>query len=101
MSRKQRKKRERRQRRKGAKREDRVKVDLVPAPYAGRQVPLQKIDDCRWRVPKTGPMHVDGVVFADEELLPDLKNDRALEQVANVATLPGIVGSSLAMPGSL
>ncbi|MBX3273742.1 MAG: RtcB family protein [Sandaracinaceae bacterium] len=43
-------------------------------------------------------MRVDGIVYADERLLPSIAEDRALEQVANVATLPGIVGHSLAMP---
>ncbi len=43
-------------------------------------------------------MRVDGIVFADELLIEPLRADPALEQVANVATLPGIVGASLAMP---
>ena len=43
-------------------------------------------------------MQTDGIVYTTEALLPDLRDDRCLEQVANVATLPGIVGSSLAMP---
>lgn len=98
MSRKQRKRREAKAKRRGAKRADRVPIELAPAPYAGRRVPLERIDACRWRVPKTGGMHVDGVVYAQESLLPDLREDRCLEQVANVATLPGIVGHSLAMP---
>ena len=79
-------------------RPSKVSVPTAPAPYAGRAVPLERIDATRWRVPKTGAMNVDGVVYADEELLPALESDRSLEQVANVATLPGIVGHSLAMP---
>ena len=43
-------------------------------------------------------MRVDGIVFADDRLMEDLREDQALEQVANVACLPGIVGASLAMP---
>jgi tRNA-splicing ligase RtcB len=43
-------------------------------------------------------MRVDGLVFADDGLMASLRGDPALEQVANVATLPGIVGASLAMP---
>ncbi|MHB8632500.1 MAG: RtcB family protein [Thermoplasmatota archaeon] len=43
-------------------------------------------------------MRVPGRVIADDALLGDLRHDNALEQVANVATLPGIVGYSLAMP---
>jgi tRNA-splicing ligase RtcB len=43
-------------------------------------------------------MRVDGLVFADEALMADLREDPALRQVVNVAALPGIVGASLAMP---
>lgn len=43
-------------------------------------------------------MRVPGVVFASRDLLPDVAGDRSLEQVVNVATLPGIVGASFAMP---
>lgn len=43
-------------------------------------------------------MRVDGLVFADDELMADLRDDPALDQIANVATLPGIVGAALGMP---
>ncbi len=43
-------------------------------------------------------MRVDGLIFASEKMLGDILRDRALEQVANVAFLPGITGYSLAMP---
>ncbi|NLF32273.1 MAG: RtcB family protein [Planctomycetes bacterium] len=43
-------------------------------------------------------MRVDGIIFASQRLMADIRHDPALEQVANVATLPGIVGASLAMP---
>lgn len=59
---------------------------------------LEKIDDYRWRLPMTGGMRVTGMVYADEKLLKDIFRDKALEQVANVAHLPGIVKYSLAMP---
>ncbi|MFF3066619.1 RtcB family protein [Kitasatospora sp. NPDC057904] len=52
----------------------------------------------RWRIDRTPPMRVPGVVFASRELLPQAAGDKALEQVANVATLPGIVRASFAMP---
>ncbi len=61
---------------------------------------LEKIDDYRWRIPKsykTG-MRVPGIIYADEKLLKDIYRDKALDQVANVAFLPGIVNASLAMP---
>ena len=59
---------------------------------------LERIDDYRWRVPKTGPMLTDGLVFADDELIPHIQGDKSLQQVANVACLPGIQGPSIAMP---
>lgn len=61
---------------------------------------LEKIDDYRWRIPKSYKkgMRVDGLIYADEKLLKDIKKDKALEQVVNVAFLPGIVGASLGMP---
>ena len=43
-------------------------------------------------------MRVPGIVFASRDLLPDVTADRSLEQVVNVATLPGIVDASFAMP---
>ena len=54
--------------------------------------------DCRWRIEPDGGMRVPGVVFASAALLPDLAADKALDQVAQVAHLPGIVGASYAMP---
>ena len=59
---------------------------------------LEKIDDTRWRLPRTGGMRVDGIVYADDRLMDDLRHDQALDQVANVAWLPGILEASLAMP---
>ncbi|GAF81313.1 unnamed protein product, partial [marine sediment metagenome] len=62
--------------------------------------PLEKIDDHRWRIPKGSQpgMRVDGIIYANDKLIEQIKNDNALQQVANVATLPGIVKYSLAMP---
>jgi len=64
------------------------------------QIKLEKIDDYRWRIPKTYKpgMRVPGIVYADEKLLKDIYQDKALDQVANVAFLPGIVNASLGMP---
>ena len=52
----------------------------------------------QFEIPAVPPMRVGGVVYATRELLPDQGRDQALEQVANVATLPGIVSASYAMP---
>ena len=61
---------------------------------------LKQIDDERWELPqdyKPG-MRVPALIFADRAMLEQLEGDQAIEQAANVATLPGIVGRSLAMP---
>jgi len=61
---------------------------------------LEQIDQYRFRIPasyKKG-MRVDGIIYADSKLVEGIKKDNALEQVANVAFLPGIVKNSLAMP---
>lgn len=52
----------------------------------------------RFRIDRRDPMRVPGVVFAAEALLPEIGADGSLEQVAAVATLPGIVDASFAMP---
>jgi tRNA-splicing ligase RtcB (3'-phosphate/5'-hydroxy nucleic acid ligase) len=61
---------------------------------------LEKIDEYRWRIPKSAKsgMRVDGLIYASETMLHQILEDKAAEQVANVAFLPGIVGSSMAMP---
>ncbi len=43
-------------------------------------------------------MQVEGVVYADERLMADIRGDQSLQQVVNVAHLPGILRASLAMP---
>jgi tRNA-splicing ligase RtcB (3'-phosphate/5'-hydroxy nucleic acid ligase) len=59
---------------------------------------LERIDDYRWRVPRSGNMRVEGLIFADDRLVRDIRRDEAVRQVANVATLPGIVKHSIGMP---
>ena len=65
-----------------------------------KEIPLEKIDEYRWHIPKSymGGMRVDGIVYANEKLLRQANSNEALQQVANVAHLPGIVKHSLAMP---
>src|SRR5688572_13731514 len=62
--------------------------------------PLEKVNDWCWRIPKSYKqgMRVDGLIFADRNLIDLIKADQAPEQVANVAFLPGIQHASLAMP---
>lgn len=59
---------------------------------------LEKIAPCTYILPKQGEMRVPGLVIASEELLSEMELERPLEQVRNVACLPGIVGYSIAMP---
>ncbi len=62
--------------------------------------PLEQVDDYRWKIPvsyKSG-MRVPGLIYADKGMLGHILEEQALEQVANVAFLPGIVGYSMAMP---
>ncbi len=56
------------------------------------------MSDVEWLIPAEGGMRVPGRVFASEDLIVKAQSDRALDQVSNVAHLPGIVGSSFAMP---
>ena len=61
-------------------------------------VELRKIDKYRWEVPKTGEMRVPGIIYASSQMLKGEKQNEPLKQVANVATLPGILKASMAMP---
>lgn len=61
---------------------------------------IKKLDDYRYEIPKEykNGMKVPGIIYADEEMMEVVCQDQSPEQVANVATLPGIVKYSLAMP---
>jgi tRNA-splicing ligase RtcB len=61
-------------------------------------ITVEQVDPYRWRVPRTGGMRTDGLIFADAGLMHDLEGDQCIQQVVNVAHLPGIVGPSIAMP---
>jgi len=60
-------------------------------------VQIKKIQDTVWEIAKTGKMQVPGIVFASDSLMEKIKQDKTLEQVKNVACLPGIVSKSIAM----
>jgi len=63
------------------------------------RVPLEKIDDYSWRIPKyKANMRVPGMVFANRELLEKMRTDRTLEQCVNVAHLPGIYKYAITLP---
>jgi tRNA-splicing ligase RtcB (3'-phosphate/5'-hydroxy nucleic acid ligase) len=61
---------------------------------------LEPIDAFRYRIPRDESlgMRTDVVVYASAALIEQIQKDQSLAQAVNVATLPGIVGPSLAMP---
>jgi tRNA-splicing ligase RtcB len=61
---------------------------------------LVRIDETTWEIPATAraDMRVPARVFADDEILSEIVGDLSLQQLQNVATLPGIVGAAIAMP---
>ena len=67
---------------------------------SGWNGPLEPVAPFEYRIPRSykPQMRTDGIVFIDDRMVGQLRQDQAPEQVANVATLPGIVGPSMAMP---
>jgi len=61
-------------------------------------IQLRRLDDNLWEIPRSGAMRVPGRVYASGDMMDRIKKDQSLQQVANVAHLPGIVKYSLAMP---
>ena len=63
-------------------------------------LPIEPLSPWSWRIPPDARpgMRVPGIVYADAELMALIRRDASLEQVANAATLPGIVRASMAMP---
>ncbi len=61
---------------------------------------LKEISPCVWEIPDSyrNDMRVPARVYASERMLGQIVRDRSLEQLVNVATLPGIVNHALAMP---
>ena len=66
--------------------------------FKAGDIELLEIGECKWEIPKSQDMQVPGVVYADEDMLEKISEDRSLYQVINVASLPGIVKASIAMP---
>lgn len=61
---------------------------------------LKKINDYEWEIPKAfrSDMRVPVRIFATRQLLEEIQDDKSLEQAANAATLPGLVGQVVVMP---
>ena len=58
---------------------------------------LTRISDYEWRIEPQGDMRVPGIIFASQSLV-EAMDEKVREQVTHVATLPGIVAASCAMP---
>lgn len=59
---------------------------------------IKKISEFVWEIPKQGKMLVPAVIFASDKLMEKIKQDKTLEQSANVACLKGIIKASYTMP---
>ena len=59
---------------------------------------MRRLSEFEWELPREGAMRVPGRVFASARMVEEDELDNALEQVRNVACLPGIVEASYAMP---
>jgi tRNA-splicing ligase RtcB len=67
--------------------------------FSREKVPLEKINNYMWRIPKyKSEMRVPGMVFANESLLEKMLTDRTLWQCTNVAHLPGIYKYAVTLP---
>src|SRR3954467_15669391 len=64
------------------------------------EIRAEPIDAFRYRIPRdeAAGMRTGVIVYASAPLMEQIRKDQSLVQAMNVATLPGIVGSSLAMP---
>jgi tRNA-splicing ligase RtcB (3'-phosphate/5'-hydroxy nucleic acid ligase) len=61
---------------------------------------FEHVSGFKYRIPKEGKMRVDATFYASEGILEDLKSEdyASLQQLCNVATLPGVVEPALSMP---
>src|SRR3989442_4393396 len=61
---------------------------------------LERVGPYLWRIPRDEGrgMRVPGLIVADEHLIASIRSDASLEQLANGATLPGIVRAAVGMP---
>ena len=58
---------------------------------------FNQLDENTWEIPRHGRMRVSAIIYADRDLIGAM-DDKVYQQASNVATLPGIVGHSYAMP---
>jgi len=61
---------------------------------------IDKVSDWLWEIPKSfrKDMRVPARFYTSEKMLDDIFCDKSLNQLVNIAALPGIINYSLAMP---
>jgi len=59
---------------------------------------VKKISECKWIIKKESNMNSDVVIFATDSLMKMMQNDKTLEQIKNVSTLPGVAKNVVCMP---
>ena len=58
---------------------------------------IKKINKNIYEIPKEEGMNVKGIIYASSKIIEDIKKDKTIEQIKNVASLPGIIGKSIAL----
>src|SRR3989344_8298764 len=59
---------------------------------------VKKVSENIYRVEKTGKMSVPVIIYASEKLLKEMKKDNCIQQMKNVACLPGIEKNAIVLP---
>lgn len=59
---------------------------------------IRQVDEYKWEIPKQGGMRVPGIIYASARMMGHIVKEKAVDQVANVAAMPGIVERAMAMP---
>lgn len=64
------------------------------------EIKVEKVDEYTYRIDQShdARMNVPGIIYSSPKMMEEIQNDQALQQVVNVAMLPGIVKASMAMP---
>ena len=66
--------------------------------FESGNISLNQIEEFVWEIPRSGDMLVPARIFASENLLKQISQDKTLEQLKNTASLPGIQKYAICMP---
>jgi tRNA-splicing ligase RtcB len=66
--------------------------------FKSGNISLNQIEEFIWEIPRSGDMLVPARIFASENLLKQISQDKTLEQLKNTASLPGIQKYAICMP---